>query len=40
MTDEEVNMAFHLKSIQDPNERKKIKEEIERRINERMSADK
>ena len=40
MTDEEVDMAIRLKSIQDPIERKNIKEEIERRINERMSADK
>jgi len=40
MTDDEVDMAIRLKSIQDPVERKNIKEEIERRINERMSADK
>ena len=40
MTDEEVNMAIRLKSIQDPIERNNIKEDIERKINERMAADK
>lgn len=38
MTDEEVDMALRLKSIQNQVERKRIKEEIERRINERMAA--
>jgi len=40
MTNEEVDMALRLNSIEDPNERKKIKAEIDRRINERMAADK
>ncbi len=40
MTDEEVDMAIRLKSITDPEERKKIKAQIEKNINDRMAADK
>lgn len=40
MTDEEVDMVIRLKSITDPEERKRIKAQIEKNINERMAADK
>lgn len=37
MTDEEVDMAIRLKTITDPDERKKIKAQIEENINKRMA---
>jgi len=40
MTDEEVDMAIRLKTITDPEERKKIKSQIEENINKRMAEKK
>ncbi len=40
ITNKEVDMSIRLKSIKDPEERKKLKDQIENNINKRMAANK